>query len=165
MKAVSSTPGCRMLQYIRRPDHATTSGYRPLCDKIRALLNFALNEQAKALIAPSRLPAPAIGSFPFSAEVGVGPDSALRVLEALYLLVFAFVSSLVNVLCLSPRRIFNRHRFATSEEIYLGTSSDTSSSATNAQPPPEGEVEESASVLLLLSIRQYVRTQASKHRQ
>jgi hypothetical protein len=140
---VSSTSGCRMLPYIRRPDHATAGFYRPLCDEIRALSNFVLNEQAKAVIAPSRLPAPAIGSLPFSAEVGVGPDSALRVLEALYLLVFAFVSSLVNASCLSPCRFFNRHRSFTFEEIYLGTNSDTSSSATNAQPPPEGEVKDS----------------------
>lgn len=105
---VSSTSDCRMLQCIVRRDHATPSIYRPLCDEInkhRTLSNFVLNEQAKALIAPSRLPAPAIGSFPFSAEADVGPDSALRVLEALYLLVFAFASSLVNVLCLSPCRI------------------------------------------------------------
>jgi hypothetical protein len=84
-----------------------------------------------------------IGSFPFSAEVGVGPDSALRVLEVLYLLVFTFVSSLVNSSCLSPCRIFYLYRSVTFEETHFGTNSDTSRLATNAQPPPEGEVEDS----------------------
>jgi hypothetical protein len=105
-----------MLQYIRRLDHATACGYRPLCDKTtssRALLNFVLNKQAKALIAPSRLPAPAIGSFPFSVAVGVGPDCS-GVWESWKICIFLSthsLSPLANVVCLFPCRNIDRHRY------------------------------------------------------
>jgi hypothetical protein len=50
----------------------------------------------------------------------VGPDSALRVLEDLYLLVFAFGCLYLHQSTLHAcrlRRIFNRHRYLLKEHI------------------------------------------------